>query len=106
MLNKGILNWAIFIILSIIWGSSFIMMKEGLLHLTAYQVASLRIVFSGIVLLPAAIRHFKRVPRNKLPVIFLSGALGSLIPAYLFCVAEEGIDSALAGTLNSLTPIF
>ena len=82
------------------------MMKEGLLHLTAYQVAALRIVFSGIVLLPSAIRHFKQVPRNKVAIIFMSGALGSLIPAFLFCIAEEGIDSALAGTLNSLTPIF
>ena len=105
-LNKGFLNWLIFIILSIIWGSSFIMMKEGMLHLTAYQVAALRIVFSGIVLLPSAIKHFKQIPGNKLTTIFLSGALGSLLPAFLFCIAEEGIDSALAGTLNSLTPIF
>ena len=82
------------------------MMKEGLLHLTAYQVAALRIVFSGIVLLPSAIRHFKQVPRSKVGIILMSGALGSLIPAFLFCIAEEGIDSALAGTLNSLTPIF
>lgn len=82
------------------------MMKEGLLHLSAFQLASLRIVFSGIVLLPAAIKHFKTVPKNKLLIIFLSGILGSLLPAYLFCVAELGIDSALAGTLNSLTPIF
>ncbi len=36
----------------------------------------------------------------------MSGVLGSLLPAYLFCVAELGIDGALAGTLNSLTPIF
>jgi drug/metabolite transporter (DMT)-like permease len=104
--NKGFLNWFIFIILAIIWGSSFIMMKEGLLHLSAFQVASLRIVFSGIVLLPAAIMHFKNIPKNKLLIIFTSGVLGSLLPAYLFCVAEIGIDSALAGTLNSLTPIF
>lgn len=82
------------------------MMKEGLLHLTAFQVASLRIVFSGIVLLPFAIKHFKIIPRNKLLIIFISGILGSLLPAYLFCVAEIGIDGALAGTLNSLTPIF
>ena len=105
-MGKGFLNWFIFIILSVIWGSSFIMMKEGLLHLTAYQVAALRIVFSGIVLLPSAIKHFKQIPRNKLLVIFMAGVLGSLLPAFLFCVAEEGIDSALAGTLNSLTPIF
>jgi drug/metabolite transporter (DMT)-like permease len=82
------------------------MMKEGLLHLSAFQVASLRIVFSGIVLLPAALKHFKNIPKNKILIIFMSGVLGSLLPAYLFCVAELGIDSALAGTLNSLTPIF
>ncbi len=82
------------------------MMKEGLVHLTAYQVAALRIVFSGIVLLPSAIKHLKQVPRDKILIIFMSGALGSLIPAFLFCIAEIGIDSALAGTLNSLTPIF
>lgn len=105
-MGKGFLNWFIFILLSVIWGSSFIMMKEGLLHLSAFQVASLRIIFSGIVLLPAAIKHFKSIPKNKLLIIFFSGVLGSLLPAYLFCVAELGIDGALAGTLNSLTPIF
>jgi len=82
------------------------MMKEGLLHLNAYQVASLRIVFAGIVLLPWAIRFLPLVPAKKIPVIFLSGVLGSLLPAFLFCAAEEGIDGALTGTLNSLTPIF
>jgi drug/metabolite transporter (DMT)-like permease len=105
-LNKGFLNWLIFIVLSFIWGSSFIMMKEGLLNLDAFQVASLRIIFSGIVLLPSAVKHFKIIPKNKLGIIFMSGVLGSLLPAYLFCVAEIGIDGALAGTLNSLTPIF
>lgn len=105
-MNKGLLNWLIFVALSVIWGSSFVLMKEGLVHLSPYQVASLRIVFSGIVLLPTAIKFFRHIPKNKIIIIFLSGLLGSLLPAYLFCIAEEGIDSALAGTLNSLTPIF
>ena len=105
-MGKGFLNWFIFIVLSIIWGSSFVLMKEGLVHLSAYQVASLRIVFSGFVLLPTAIKYFNKIPVDKLFIIFMSGVLGSLLPAYLFCIAEEGIDSALAGTLNSLTPIF
>ncbi len=105
-MSKGFLNWFIFIVLSIIWDSSFVLMKEGLVALSPYQVASLRIVFSGIVLLPSAIKYFKLIPKDKIGIIFLSGTLGSLLPAYLFCVAEEGIDSALAGTLNSLTPIF
>lgn len=74
--------------------------------MTAYQVAALRIVFSGMVLLPSAITAFRCVPVQKIGVIFMSGLLGSLLPAFLFCIAEERIDSALTGTLNSLTPIF
>ncbi len=82
-------------------------MKIGLdNHLSPYQVAAIRIVSSGIVLFPTAIRFIRQVPSGKLLLVFLSGVLGSLIPAFLFCIAEEGIDSSLAGTLNALTPIF
>lgn len=105
-LNNKFLNWFLFVTLSFIWGSSFILMKEGLEKLTAFQVASLRIISSGLVLLPTAIKTFREIPKNKIGSIFISGLLGSLLPAYLFCIAEQGIDSALAGVLNSLTPIF
>lgn len=82
-------------------------MKIGLDNqLTAYQVASLRIVAAGIILLPIALRHIRSIPLNKLFLVFMSGVLGSLLPAYLFCIAEEEIDSSLAGTLNCLTPVF
>lgn len=99
-------SWLIFTVLSIIWGSSFILMKEGLRELSAFQVASVRIVSAGLALLPLAAKALKNLPRRTLGLIFFSGALGSLIPAYLFCLAEENLDSALAGVLNSLTPIF
>lgn len=105
-MDHKFLNWALFILLSFIWGSSFILIKGGLQHLSAYQVASIRIISSGLVLLPVAIVSIRKIPANKIVVIFMSGFLGSLLPAYLFCLAEQGIDSALAGTLNSLTPIF
>jgi drug/metabolite transporter (DMT)-like permease len=100
------LNWLLFITLSIIWGSSFILMKAGMNGLSSVQVASLRIVSAGMVLLPLAIRNIKKVPLKLYPAVFLSGTLGSLLPAYLFCIAEEVVDSSLAGMLNALTPIF
>ena len=105
-MSSRLINWIIFIVLSFIWGSSFILMKEGLQHLSAFQVASLRIISSGLILSPLAYKSYRSIPRNKILITFLSGVLGSLLPAYLFCVAEQGIDSALAGVLNSLTPIF
>lgn len=105
-MNNKLINWLLFIALSFIWGSSFILIKVGLEHLTPYQVASIRIISSGIVLLPVALTSFKKIPKDKIFIVFMSGVIGSLIPAYLFCLAEVGIDSALAGTLNALTPIF
>ena len=99
-------NWALFTGLSIIWGSSFILMKLGLQTLSAYQVASLRILSAGIILLPAAIKKIKTIRRNRLPLILLSGFLGSFFPAFLFCIAETRINSALTGILNALTPVF
>ena len=81
-------------------------MKLGLEHLPPFHVASVRILVAGITLLPFAFKHFKDIPREKLIIVFLSGLFGNLIPAYLFCKAETGVSSALAGMLNSLTPIF
>jgi drug/metabolite transporter (DMT)-like permease len=81
-------------------------MKEGLTSLTAFQVASIRIISAGLVLLPIAVIYISKIPLKTLILIFLSGVLGSLLPAYLFCMAEVNIDSSLAGTLNALTPVF
>jgi drug/metabolite transporter (DMT)-like permease len=105
-MDQKFTNWFLFITLSFIWGSSFILMKEGLVALSAFQVASLRIISAGLVLLPVTVTAIRKIPSNKLFVVMMSGVLGSLIPAYLFCMAEQGIDSSLAGALNSLTPIF
>lgn len=101
------MDWLLFAALSVIWGSSFILIKIGLNnHLSPYQVAAIRIVSSGIVLFPIAIGAFKKIPSAKIKLVFLSGMLGSLLPAFLFCIAENGIDSSLAGMLNALTPVF
>lgn len=106
-MNKKLIDWSLFKVLSIIWGSSFILMKIGLDNkLSPYQIAAIRITASGLVLLPIAIKALGKIPYGKFPVIILSGALGSLFPAFLFCIAEQEIDSSLAGMLNSLTPIF
>ncbi|MBK7734876.1 MAG: DMT family transporter [Chitinophagaceae bacterium] len=99
-------NWVLFILLSIVWGSSFILMKEGLIYLSAWEVASIRVIAAGLVLLPLAIKSFREIPNEKKGYVILSGTLGSLLPAYLFCIAEEQVSSALAGVFNSLTPVF
>ena len=107
-------KWGLFILISLIWGSSFELMKLGLFEnhdlsrpiLSSWQVAALRLVSAGLVLVPFVPRYLKKVSSYDLRYIALSGILGSLIPAFLFTLAETKIDGAFAGTLNSLTPVF
>jgi len=106
MKNDRFVNWGIFILLCIIWGSSFIMMKASKDELTWAQIASLRIFSAGIVMLPFAFFYFSKIPMKKMPMVILSAICGNLFPAYLFAGAiAKNIDSSLAGILNSLTPI-
>ena len=105
-MHKNWMSWFIFALLAIIWGSSFILMKEGLKAFSPYQVASLRMLSAGIILLPFAYKALKSIPKEKMGLVVFSGLLGNFIPAYLFCIAETQIDSSLAGILNSLTPMF
>jgi drug/metabolite transporter (DMT)-like permease len=80
-------------------------MKVGMQVLSPYHVAALRILSAGIVLIPFAAKAFKQIPRQKLGIVVLSGLLGSFFPAFLFCLAETQLSSALTGMLNSLTPL-
>ncbi len=106
MAKDKIINWAIFILLAIIWGSSFILMKLSSLALNGWQIASVRIFSAGFVLIPFALIHLSKIPRKKIGIIILSGVFGNLFPAYLFAIAiDKKLDSSLAGILNSLTPL-
>lgn len=105
MSNK-LISWILFILLCFIWGSSFILMKEGKQGLTAPQIAGLRIFSAGIVFLPFAFFHIRQIPGKKMGLIVLTGLFGNLLPAFLFAAAIIKLDSSLEGILNSLTPIF
>lgn len=104
MSNKFI-SWVIYIVLCIIWGSSFILMHDSQLGLSAAQIAALRIFSAGMVFVPFAFFHFSKIPKNKLGFVILSAVFGNLLPAFLFAEAITRLDSSLAGILNSLTPI-
>lgn len=106
MKNDRLVSWGIFILLCIIWGSSFILMKASKEELTWAQIASLRIFSAGIVMLPFASFLFSKIPIKKMLLVIISAICGNLLPAYLFAGAiAKNIDSSLAGILNSLTPI-
>lgn len=105
-MNHRIISWVIFVLLCIVWGSSFILMKYSTEGLNALQIAAVRIFSGGIVFLPFAFFHLCKIPRQKLGLVMIAGLAGNLVPAFLFALAiEKSIDSSLAGILNALTPI-
>ena len=107
MENNNPVNPYVFLgILAIIWGSSFILMKEGLKHFSSYQVAAMRISFAGIALFPFVKWREVVIRAGDLKYFIISGILGSAIPAFLFTAAQTKISSSLAGAINGLTPLF
>ncbi|MEM0938196.1 MAG: EamA family transporter [Bacteroidota bacterium] len=106
MQKSTLLAWSLLILLATIWGSSFILIKKGLLGLTPQEVGSFRIVAASVVLLPFAILRLRSFPKKRLGYLLASGFLGSLLPSFLFAVAQTQLESAITGVLNGLVPIF
>lgn len=102
----SVADWLNFLGLTLIWGSSFILMKKGMDAFSAPQVAAMRIFIAGIVLSPFAYLKRADVRREQLFPIIIMGVFGSGIPAFLFTAAETQISSSLAGILNALMPVF
>jgi drug/metabolite transporter (DMT)-like permease len=98
-------KWIFLFLLAFIWGSSFILIKKGLIGFTPLQLGSLRIIITALLLFLVGFKSLKNLPKNTLKWIFISGFLGTFFPAFLFAYAETEIDSAIASILNSIVPI-
>jgi drug/metabolite transporter (DMT)-like permease len=107
MARQNFTNWLLFLLLSLVWGSSFILMKTSAEHLNGLQIGSVRIFAAGVSFLPFAVIYVSRIPFRKLGIVILTGLLGNFFPALLFATAiKENGESSLASILNSLTPLF
>jgi len=81
-------------------------MKRTLEVYSNVELGALRISFAGLVLLPFAFSRIKGLSRKDWIWLATVGVIGNTIPAFLFAKAQTGIDSSLAGILNSTTPLF
>jgi len=104
--NLNLVNFAILIGLSIVWGSSFILIKKALIAFSPDQVASLRISISALAFTPVVLWHRKRIDWSQWKWLLVVGSTGSAIPAFLFSTAQTELSSTIAGILNSLSPLF
>lgn len=93
-------------LLSLIWGSSFILIKKGLQVLDSEEVGALRIVSAFVFLAIFGMNHIRKVRRHEWKYLLVIGLAGSLIPSFLFAIAQTQLDSGVVGILNALTPLF
>jgi len=98
-------KWIILIGLSLVWGSSFILMKLALIGLTPIQVGALRMLISSLFLLVIAGHKIKHIERRHWKYLFYNAMSGTFFPVFLFSYAVLHIDSGIVAILNSLTPL-
>ena len=99
-------KWVLLVLLSVIWGSSFILIKKSLENFNPYEVGALRVLIAGIILLPLAILNIRKFPKKHLKWLILAAVTGNFIPMFLFPIAETEVSSSIAGIINSMMPIF
>jgi len=93
-------------LLSLIWGTSFILIKQGLKSFSPDEVGALRVTAASIFLLPIALLRFRELNKSIIKHLFFAGLMGTFIPAFLFATAQTRLDSSVTGILNSLSPLF
>ena len=98
-------KWILLLILSVIWGSSFILIKKSLVALTPLQVGSLRIIFTAIVISIYSYSSLKEIPKKSWKWIILTAYVGTFFPVYLVSFGQTEIESGLASIITTLTPI-
>ena len=111
-MSKKQISWILLILLSIIWGSSFILMKKGMYTdegnpiFSSNQVGAIRMLIASIVMLPFAFLRLRKIKKKHIIGLLIVCFIGNVFPAFLFPFAETGVSSGLTGMLNSFTPIF
>ena len=105
-MNEYNRKWIYLIILSLVWGSSFILIKRSLLGFTALQLGSLRIVFASTFLFVVGYRSLRTLTLRDWKWIFLAGLLSSFFPPFLFALAQTQLDSGVTSIFNSVVPLF
>jgi drug/metabolite transporter (DMT)-like permease len=104
--NKNYSAVFLLIILSLIWGTSFILIKQGLKYFPPDVVGALRVTAASLFLLPLALPRLKELKSGDSSKLLLSGLMGIFFPAFMFAWAQTQLNSSVAGILNTLSPVW
>ncbi|HRG10301.1 MAG TPA: EamA family transporter, partial [Cyclobacteriaceae bacterium] len=85
--NKNFTAVFLLIVLSLIWGTSFILIKQGLKYFPPDVVGALRVTAASLFLLPLALPRLRELKDGDSFKLFVSGLMGIFFPAFLFAWA-------------------
>lgn len=98
-------KWFYLILLSFIWGSSFLLIKKALIGFTALQLGGLRIVFASLVLFLFGFRNLATIKLKDWKWLVIAGFTSSFFPPFLFAIAQTQLDSGITSIFNSIVPL-
>lgn len=104
-MNEYTKKWLYLILLSFIWGSSFILIKKALIGLSALQLGGLRVVLASLFLFAIGFKTLKNITRTDWKWLSIAGLLSSFFPPFLFALAQTEIDSGITSIFNSIVPL-
>jgi drug/metabolite transporter (DMT)-like permease len=104
--NSKALPLFILITLSLIWGTSFILIKQGLKIFASDEVGALRVAAASLFLMPIAFTKLKELRQIHYFRLFIAGLMGTFFPSFLFALAQTQLSSSVTGILNTLSPIW
>ena len=99
-------KWVYLVVLALIWGTSYILIKKGLQGFTPIQLGAVRILLAALFLGAIGFKTLSKLSRYQWKWIAVSGFLGSFFPVFLFAYAQTEIDSGVTAVLNSMVPLF
>lgn len=98
-------KWFYLILLSLIWGSSFILIKKALIGFSAIQLGGLRIVIASLVLFIFGFGSLKKIKPIDWKWLIIAGFTSSFFPPFLFALAQTQLDSGITSIFNSVAPL-
>lgn len=99
-------DWFLLVLLALVWGASFWFIKHSVAIFSPMQMAMWRMVMATVIYLPVAAVFWSKINWKRWKSLLIVAFCGSAIPNFLFAVAQQHVNSSLAGVLNALTPLF
>jgi drug/metabolite transporter (DMT)-like permease len=101
-------SWGMLLLLSLIWGGSFLFIAIAVRELAALQIVFARVAIAALVLLPVHLLVLGQLPKDKQIWIAVSGmsVMNNVIPFTLITWGQHHISGGLASVVNATTPMF